>query len=48
VSAVTTAEGDARVLDVVDRKRAEDMQRLVELELRGDDQLRQLVGRDRR
>ena len=41
------AESDSGVLDVVDRERAEDMQRFVERELARDDQLRELVGRER-
>ena len=42
------AEGDARVLDVVDRERAEDVHLIVQRELTRDDVLRHLVGQDGR
>ena len=40
-------EGDPGVLDVPDRKRPDDVHRLVEPELRGHDRLRQLIRTDR-
>jgi hypothetical protein len=41
-------EGDAGVLDVPDRERPDDVERLAEAEVRGDHVLRHLVGDDRR
>ncbi len=40
-------ERDSRVADAVDRQRAEDANRVAELERARDDELRQLVGRGR-
>ena len=47
VALAEQAEGDPRVLDVVDRERPDHLHLFVEAELAGDDVLRQLVGDDR-